>query len=135
MSLHGEWVFFAHHSSLSIAALAFLASALAFPNACSAGSNGSLFYPLQFVCPQLRTEWNRTAVVNRVVKKSAAAARLSPALFGAHSLRSGWITTAAGDGSAEADIMRHSRHLSIAVMRGYIRRANKWESHAGDGLL
>ena len=77
----------------------------------------------------------RPAVVNRVVKKSAAATRLSPALFGAHSLRSGWITTAAGDGRAEADIMRHSRHLSIKVMRGYIRRANKWESHAGDGLL
>lgn len=32
-------------------------------------------------------------------------------------------------------MMRHSRHLSIQVFRGYARRAGKWDQHPGLGLL
>jgi hypothetical protein len=28
-------------------------------------------------------------------------------------------------------MMKHSRHLSIAVFRGYVREANKWREHEG----
>lgn len=52
----------------------------------------------------------RPVVVADVVKRSAVAAQLEPKLFGAHSLRAGWITTAAGDGRTERSIMQHSRH-------------------------
>jgi hypothetical protein len=75
------------------------------------------------------------AVVNRIVKRSAAAAGLSPELFGAHSLRSGWISTGVAEGRREDAMMRHSRRLSIKVFRGYARRANKWDDHPGLGLL
>jgi integrase len=75
------------------------------------------------------------AVVNRIVKRSAAAAGLDPDMFGAHSLRSGWISTGTAEGRREEAMMRHSRHLSISVFRGYVRRANKWDQHPGLGLL
>jgi integrase len=60
---------------------------------------------------------------------------IPPSLFGAHSLRAGWITTAAIAGRREEAIMKHSRHKNAVVMRGYIRRATKWDGHAGEGLL
>jgi integrase len=75
------------------------------------------------------------AVVNAIVKRSALAAGLDATLFGAHSLRSGWITTGVHEGRREEAMMQHSRHLSIAVFRGYVRRAAKWDDHPGLGLL
>jgi integrase len=74
-------------------------------------------------------------VVADVTKAFAAAAGFDPKEFGGHSLRSGWITTAAKNDRHERDIMRHSRHKSIPVMRGYIREATKWVNHPGLGLL
>ena len=50
--------------------------------------------------------------------RGAALARISP-----HSLRAGCITTLAQASVHERDIMRHSRHDSQTVMRGYIRAA------------
>lgn len=44
-----------------------------------------------------------------------------PANFSAHSLRAGCATEAAAHGVEERDIGRHTRHRSIAVLRGYIR--------------
>jgi integrase len=75
-------------------------------------------------------------VVNRVVKASARASGLDAALFGAHSLRSGWITAAAKRKThTEQELMAHSRHLSIPVFRGYVRNALKWDDHPTLGLL
>ncbi len=75
------------------------------------------------------------AVVASITKSFANAAGLNAQDFAGHSLRSGWITTAARSDRHERDIMRHSRHKSIPVMRGYIREAMKWSSHPGSGLL
>jgi len=75
------------------------------------------------------------AVVNRVVKSSANAAGLDSSMFGAHSLRSGWITTAAPAKRSESEAMRHMRHLSIAAYRGNVGEATKWMDHPGLGLL
>jgi integrase len=55
--------------------------------------------------------------------------------FAAHSLRSGWITTAAREGRSERDMMQHSRHKSIPIFRGYVQRATRWDGHPGLGLL
>ena len=77
----------------------------------------------------------RAVVVAHIMKRAAAAIGVDPKTIGAHSLRSGWITTAAVAGRKEEAIMRHSRHKSIPIMRVYIRNADKWTDHAGDGLL
>lgn len=68
--------------------------------------------------------------VAEVVKASAAAAGLDPVQFAGHSLRAGLITSAAEAGVAERDIMRHSRHKSVPVMRRYIRGATLFQANA-----
>lgn len=53
--------------------------------------------------------------------------RLSP-----HALRAGFITEAYARGVRDEDIMRHTRHRDLRVMRGYVRRAGLLtESPAG----
>jgi integrase len=48
--------------------------------------------------------------------------------FAAHSLRAGFITSAAATkGVSEADIQRVSGHRSVAILRGYVRRANVFD--------
>lgn len=68
--------------------------------------------------------------VARVVKACARAAGLDPDLYAGHSLRAGLITSAAEAGVLERDIMRHSRHKSIPVMRKYIRGATLFKDNA-----
>jgi site-specific recombinase XerD len=50
--------------------------------------------------------------------------------IGAHSLRAGLITQAVVNGVAERDVMRHSRHRSIAVFRGYVRDVGLFDANA-----
>lgn len=64
------------------------------------------------------------SVIARVVKAYVEAAGLDPDLFGAHSLRAGFITAAAMSGVEERDIQRQSRHKSVTVLRGYVRQAS-----------
>jgi integrase len=48
--------------------------------------------------------------------------------FAAHSLRAGFITSAAATkGVSEADIQRVSGHRSLAILRGFVRRANVFD--------
>jgi integrase len=68
--------------------------------------------------------------VAAVVKRTAKLAGLDPARLSAHSLRAGLITSAAEAGVLERQIMDHSRHKSITVMRTYIRDASLFESNA-----
>lgn len=44
-----------------------------------------------------------------------------------HSLRRGMITEAAAAGVAEQAIQRHSRHRSVAVLRGYVEEGNLFD--------
>lgn len=74
------------------------------------------------------------AVLNRV-RHWAKVAGLPEADFGAHSLRSGFMTTAARRGKDLDSIMRTSRHRSERTARGYIERATTHERGAGEGLL
>ncbi|WP_409565178.1 tyrosine-type recombinase/integrase [Methylobacterium sp. J-078] len=55
--------------------------------------------------------------------------------FGAHSLRSGFITEAAGRGVDLARIMDQSGHSDPRTVIGYVRRANAFKDHAGGGFL
>jgi integrase len=56
-----------------------------------------------------------------VVQRRAAAAGYAAELFGGHSLRSGFATTAARAGVAEHKIMRQGRWTTSQAMRGYIQ--------------
>ncbi len=76
-----------------------------------------------------------TQAVSDIVKKYAAAAGLDASTFGAHSLRAGYITTAAERGADLARIMNQSGHRDTRTVVGYIRRANAFKGHSGSGFL
>lgn len=65
-----------------------------------------------------------------VVKRAARAAGYDEAKFAGHSLRAGFITSAAENDVPERKIMRQSRHQSIPVMRRYIRGATLFKDNA-----
>lgn len=69
--------------------------------------------------------------VAEIVKRRAAAAGLDPAKFSGHSLRRGWITSAAEAGADAFRIMDVSRHRRVETVRIYIQRANDFVGHAG----
>jgi site-specific recombinase XerD len=70
-----------------------------------------------------------------IVKKHAARVGLDPALFAGHSLRAGFLTSAAKRGASIFKMMDVSRHRSVDTLRGYVRDAEIFKDHAGAGLL
>jgi integrase len=64
------------------------------------------------------------------VKLLAARIGHDPATIGGHSTRRGFITSAARARVLERDIMRHSRHRSLVVLRGYIEEAGLFDDNA-----
>ena len=73
--------------------------------------------------------------VAALVKHYADAAGLDPSAFAAHSLRSGFLTSAAEAGADVLRMMEVSRHKRVETMQGYVRRANMFKGHAGAGFL
>jgi len=69
------------------------------------------------------------------IKHYAKLARLDPKEFSGHSMRSGWVTTAADAGKSEAAIMETTGHKSSKIVREYIQHANLLDHAAGKGLL
>ena len=61
-----------------------------------------------------------------IVKYYMAAIGEDPSLYGAHSLRHGFATTAAHYGVEERNIMKQTRHHSVNMVRRYINEANKF---------
>ncbi len=70
-----------------------------------------------------------------VVKHYAKAAGLDQADFGGHSLRAGFVTSAAERGAKAERIMDHTGHQSVGMIRVYTRRSDAFADHAGAGLL
>jgi len=70
-----------------------------------------------------------------IVKRYAAAAGLDSRWFAGHSLRAGFITSAAEAGADLNRIMDQSRHKDPRTVRLYIRRANRYKDHAGASFL
>lgn len=73
--------------------------------------------------------------VARLVKRYAAATGLDPAHYAGHSLRAGFVTSAAAHGARLDKIMEVTRHASPATVMRYIRHADAFEDHAGSGFL
>ena len=69
------------------------------------------------------------------LKRLAEKAGLDPAKVAGHSLRRGFITTAAREGKDIDAIMVTSRHRTVAIVRGYIERETLFDNAAGEGLL
>ena len=68
-------------------------------------------------------------------KARAQRAGLDPKLFAGHSLRSGFLTSAAARGASIFKMADQSRHKSMDTLRGYVRDAEIFKDHAGRGLL
>ena len=73
--------------------------------------------------------------VANVVKAYAERAGFDANLFSGHSLRSGFLTSAAAKGASIFKMMDVSRHKSVDTLRGYVRDAELFKDHAGAGLL
>ena len=70
-----------------------------------------------------------------IVKAHAERVGLDPSLFAGHSLRAGFLTSAAKRGASIFKMMDVSRHRSVDTLRGYVRDAEIFKDHAGAGLL
>jgi integrase len=72
--------------------------------------------------------------VGRVVKKYAKATGLTVKDFSGHSLRAGFVTSAARAGEPERRIMRQTGHKSIEMVLRYVRQANAFTDNSALAL-
>ena len=70
-----------------------------------------------------------------IVKRHAETAGLDPHDFAGHSLRAGFLTSAAEAGADVLRMMEVSRHKRVETVQGYVRRANGFKGHAGKDFL
>ena len=72
--------------------------------------------------------------VAEVVKRTASAAGLDPALYAGHSLRAGFATTAARAGKPDRAIQKQTRHKSAAMLAEYVREGRLFDENASEGI-
>lgn len=70
-----------------------------------------------------------------IVKRYARCAGFLGEDFSGHSLRAGFVTSAADRGADINRIMDQTRHTDPRTVRKYIRRADRYKDHAGAGFL
>jgi site-specific recombinase XerD len=70
-----------------------------------------------------------------VIKALALKAGLDPALYAGHSLRRGFLTSAARQHANIFKMADQSRHRSLDVLREYVKDRERFEDHAAEGLL
>jgi integrase len=70
-----------------------------------------------------------------LVKSRVAVLGLDEGAYSAHSLRSGWIATAAARAASIFKLKEVSRHKSTDVLAGYVWSQSLFSGHAGEGLL
>ena len=68
--------------------------------------------------------------INDIVKNRAYEAGFDPTNFGAHSLRSGFVTTAANEEVAMLKIAKHTRHKNVEMLMEYFVDEQLFEDHA-----
>lgn len=73
--------------------------------------------------------------IPRIVKHYAGLIGLNPKDIAGHSLRAGFVTSAAVHHARLDKIMAVTRHRSPSTVMGYIRDADAFEDHAGQGFL
>lgn len=70
-----------------------------------------------------------------LIQKYVALAGLDPATMGGHSLRAGFLTEASRSGATIFKMQEVSRHKKVEILLGYVRSAELFDDHAGDGFL
>jgi integrase len=78
---------------------------------------------------RLQSSWTAECLCKRV-KLYAGKLGMNPSTIGAHSLRSGVITSAAEHGASIWKITELSRHKSLQTVRGYVRQVDLFREHA-----
>jgi site-specific recombinase XerD len=73
--------------------------------------------------------------IARIVKDNAERLGFDPSTFGAHSLRSGLVTSAVKRGVNLLKICDQTRHKSVEMLRVYCRDAELFNGNAAAGLL
>ena len=73
--------------------------------------------------------------VANLIKKQCFLLGLNPADFGAHSLRSGLLTSAAEAGADGVTLSQHARHKDPKQTMIYIQHANRYKNNPTAGLL
>jgi site-specific recombinase XerD len=73
--------------------------------------------------------------VAHVIKKLAARAGMMASQYAGHSLRSGFLTSAAANRAIIFKMAAQSRHKSLDVLSGYVRAQELFDNHAAEGLL
>ncbi len=95
---------------------------------------GAIFRPVNKSGVVAPSRLSDRSVAN-IVKAYAGRAGFDARTFSGHSLRSGFLTSAAGNGASIFKMMDVSRHKSVDTLRGYVRDAELFKDHAGAGLL
>jgi integrase len=95
---------------------------------------GPIFRPVSKKGRVLDRRLSDRAVAD-LVKAYARRAGLKAGDFSAHSLRSGFLTSAARRGASIFKMMDVSRHKSVETLRDYVRDAELFRDHAGSNLL
>jgi len=95
---------------------------------------GPLFRPINKADRVAQARLTDRSVAN-IVKAYAERAGFEASTFSGHSLRSGFLTSAAANGASIFKMMDVSRHKSVETLRGYVRDAEIFKDHAGAGLL
>jgi hypothetical protein len=72
---------------------------------------------------------------SRIIKGYAERLGLDPAGFAGHSLRSGFLTSAAEAGASIWKLSEVSRYKSLDTLRGYVRGVDLFKEHAGAAFL
>jgi site-specific recombinase XerD len=96
--------------------------------------DGPIFRPIDKAGTVRASRLTCRSVAN-IVKAYAERAGFDAGTFSGHSLRAGFLTSAAGKGASIFKMMDVSRHKSVDTLRGYVRDAELFKDHAGAGLL
>ena len=76
-----------------------------------------------------------TKQVARIIQTRAGAIGLDPTSFGGHSLRSGFITSAADSGATLQSIASHAAHAKIDTTLGYVQVQDAFANSPGKKFL
>ena len=98
-------------------------------------ADGFLFRRLSRAGGQALPSAMSDRAVARVMQAHVAAAVCDPAHFAEHSLRAGFLTSAARAGASVFKMQEQSRHRSIQVLSSYVRDAQVFHDHAGKDFL
>ncbi len=97
-------------------------------------TSGSIFRPINRHGQVLPAALTGTTVA-AIVKAYASRSGLDPATFSGHSLRRGFLTSAAQHGVTLAKMKAVSGHKSTDVLMGYVDDAELFKDHAGAAFL